>query len=50
MYLAVDIGNSAAKAAIVEGHTVHESGRLDTSSATAEDLLDAPDYGMSRRR
>ena len=40
MILAVDIGNSAAKAAIVDGETVLESGRLDTSSATAEDLLD----------
>lgn len=38
--LAVDIGNSAAKAAIVEGKTVHESGRLDTSTASAEDLRD----------
>jgi type III pantothenate kinase len=38
--LAVDIGNSAAKAAIVEGETIHESGRLDTSVATADDLLD----------
>lgn len=40
MILAVDIGNSAAKAAIVEGHTVHGSGRLDTSEASAKDLLD----------
>ena len=38
--LAVDIGNSAAKAAIVEGDTVHESRRLDTSAASADDLLD----------
>ena len=38
--VAVDIGNTAAKAAIVEGSTVHESGRLDTSAADAEDLLD----------
>ncbi len=38
--LAVDIGNSAAKAAIVEGGSVLESGRLDTSSATGDDLLD----------
>ena len=38
--LAVDIGNSAAKAAIVDGSTVLESGRLDTSIATGEDLLD----------
>ena len=40
MILAVDIGNSAAKAAIVEGDSVRESGRLDTSTASAEDLLD----------
>ena len=40
MILAVDIGNSAAKAAIVEGATVRGSGRLDTSAATSEDLLD----------
>ena len=38
--LAVDIGNSAAKAAIVEGSTILGSGRLDTSSAGADDLLD----------
>ena len=38
--LAVDIGNSAAKAAIVDGHDVLESGRLDTSVASGEDLLD----------
>ncbi|MGD8683564.1 MAG: type III pantothenate kinase [Chloroflexota bacterium] len=38
--LAVDIGNSAAKAALVEGGTVLGSGRLDTSVATAKDLLD----------
>lgn len=38
--LAVDIGNSTVKAAIVDGGTVHESGRLDTSSATTEDLRD----------
>ncbi len=38
--LAVDIGNSAAKAAIVNGTTVHEVGRLDTSEAEAADLLD----------
>jgi type III pantothenate kinase len=38
--LAVDIGNSAAKAAIVDGSTVLESGRLDTSLASADDLLD----------
>ncbi|MEX1295446.1 MAG: type III pantothenate kinase [Candidatus Limnocylindrales bacterium] len=40
MILAVDIGNSAAKAAIVEGDVVLRSGRLDTSTAGAEDLLD----------
>ena len=40
MILAVDIGNSAAKAAIVEGSTIHESGRLDTSAAAGDDLLD----------
>ncbi len=40
MILAVDIGNSAAKAAIVDGDTVLGSGRLDTSAANAEDLLD----------
>jgi type III pantothenate kinase len=38
--LAVDIGNSAAKAAIVDGGTILESGRLDTSVATGADLLD----------
>jgi len=38
--LAVDIGNSAAKAAIVDGDTILESGRLDLSAATAVDLLD----------
>ncbi len=38
--LAVDIGNSAAKAAIVEGSAVLESGRLDTSGAGSDDLLD----------
>lgn len=40
MILAVDIGNSAAKAAIVDGDDVLEAGRLDTSAATAGDLLD----------
>ena len=40
MILAVDIGNSAAKAALVDGETILESGRLDTSSASGEDLLD----------
>jgi type III pantothenate kinase len=38
--LAVDIGNSAAKAAIVDGSDVLESGRLDTSVASGADLLD----------
>ena len=38
--LAVDLGNSAVKAAIVEGGTVHASGRLDTSEADTDDLLD----------
>ena len=38
--LAVDIGNSAAKAAIVDGHDVLGSGRLDTSTASGDDLLD----------
>ncbi|MFO7531720.1 MAG: type III pantothenate kinase [Candidatus Limnocylindrales bacterium] len=40
MILAVDIGNSAAKAALVEGSTILEAGRLDTSSASGDDLLD----------
>ncbi|MFV2063325.1 MAG: type III pantothenate kinase [Chloroflexota bacterium] len=40
MIIAVDIGNSAAKAALVEGSTVLGSGRLDTSAASAADLLD----------
>jgi type III pantothenate kinase len=38
--LAVDIGNSAAKAAIVDGEAVLETGRLDTSIASGADLLD----------
>jgi len=38
--IAVDIGNSAAKAALVEGSTVHGSGRLDTSVASGADLAD----------
>lgn len=38
--LAVDIGNSAAKAAVVDGQAILESGRLDTSVASSEDLLD----------
>ncbi len=40
MIIAVDIGNSAAKAALVEGSTVFESGRLDTSAASGADLVD----------
>jgi type III pantothenate kinase len=36
--IGVDIGNSAAKAALVEGETVHVSGRLETSIASTEDL------------
>jgi type III pantothenate kinase len=36
--IGVDIGNSAAKAALVDGSTVLESGRLDTSVATTADL------------
>lgn len=40
MILAIDIGNSAAKAAVVDGSTVLESGRLDTSVATGDDLVD----------
>ena len=40
VFLTVDIGNSAAKAAIVDGETIHESGRLDTSIASGDDLLD----------
>jgi len=38
--LAVDIGNSAAKAAIVNGSSILGSGRLDTSIASGEDLID----------
>jgi type III pantothenate kinase len=38
--LAVDIGNSAAKAAVVDGSSVRHAGRLETSSAGNEDLLD----------
>jgi type III pantothenate kinase len=38
--IAVDIGNSAAKAAIVDGSLVLRAGRLDTSVASGEDLLD----------
>jgi len=40
MIIAVDIGNSAAKAALVEGGTVQDQGRLDTSVASTGDLLD----------
>lgn len=40
VFLGVDIGNSAAKAATVEGEVIHQSGRLDTSVAGADDLLD----------
>jgi type III pantothenate kinase len=38
--IGVDIGNSAAKAALVDGSTVHESGRLDTSVASPADLTE----------
>jgi len=38
--LAVDIGNSAAKAAVVDGSSILGSGRLDTSIASGEDLID----------
>jgi len=38
--IAVDIGNSSAKAALVEGGTVHDLGRLDTSVASTADLAD----------
>ena len=40
VFLGVDIGNSAAKAATVDGDVIHQSGRLDTSVAGADDLLD----------
>jgi type III pantothenate kinase len=40
MIIAVDIGNSAAKAALVDGGTVHAAGRLDTASATTTDLAE----------
>ncbi len=40
MIIAVDIGNSAAKAALVDGATVLESGRLDTAVASTVDLTD----------
>jgi len=38
--IGVDIGNSAAKAALLEGGTVHGSGRLDTSAASTADLTE----------
>lgn len=38
--IAVDIGNSSAKAALVDGATVADSGRLDTSVASTADLTD----------
>jgi type III pantothenate kinase len=38
--IAVDIGNSAAKAALVEGDRIHAAGRLETASASAADLAD----------
>jgi type III pantothenate kinase len=38
--IGVDIGNSAAKAALVEGGTLHGSGRLDTSLASTADLAE----------
>jgi type III pantothenate kinase len=38
--IAVDIGNSAVKAALVEGASVHGSGRLATNGATTDDLAD----------
>jgi type III pantothenate kinase len=38
--IAVDIGNSAAKAALVEGGTVHAAGRLETASASLADLAE----------
>jgi type III pantothenate kinase len=40
MIIAVDIGNSAAKAALVDGAAVLESGRLDTAVASTADLTD----------
>ena len=36
--IGVDIGNSAAKAALLEGSAVREAGRLDTSVASTADL------------
>jgi type III pantothenate kinase len=38
--IAVDIGNSAAKAALVGGGAVHAAGRLDTATASAADLAE----------
>jgi type III pantothenate kinase len=37
--IGVDIGNSAAKAALVDGTTVRYAGRLDTAVATTADLV-----------
>lgn len=41
MIIAVDIGNSAVKAALVDGRTVVRSGRLETSTASGADLTAA---------
>ena len=38
--IGVDIGNSAAKAALIDGSTVREAGRLDTSVASTADLTE----------
>jgi type III pantothenate kinase len=38
--IAVDIGNSAVKAALVDGSTVHATGRLETAEASTADLAD----------
>jgi type III pantothenate kinase len=38
--IAVDIGNSAAKAALVDGGDVRAAGRLDTATASAADLAE----------
>jgi type III pantothenate kinase len=38
--IGVDIGNSAAKAALIDGGTVREAGRLDTSVASTADLTE----------
>lgn len=40
MIIAVDIGNSAVKAALVKGSTVHAAGRLETADASALDLTE----------